>query len=142
MSTEKPPVTVDLKWQGELRFAGVSGGHELILDSAEKAGVSPIQALGLGLAGCMAMDVVHILVKGRSSIESMSVHLVGIRAEEPPRRFVDLEARFSIRTDASPEKVERAIALSREKYCAVWHSMRSDIAFRTSFVVEPALTRV
>jgi putative redox protein len=142
MSTEKPPVVVDLKWQGELRFAGASGGHELMLDSAEKAGLSPIQALGLALAGCMAMDVVHILVKGRSSIESMTVRLLGARAEEPPRRFVDVEAHFSIRTDASPEKVERAIALSREKYCSVWHSMRADTAFRTSFAVEPALTRV
>ncbi len=139
MSTEKPPVTVDLKWEGELRFAAVSGNHELMLDSAEKAGISPIQALCLALAGCMAMDVVHILVKGRNGIESMTVRLVGARADEPPRRVVDVEARFSIRTDASPDKVERAIALSREKYCAVWHSMRSDIAFRTSFTVEPAL---
>jgi putative redox protein len=138
MSTEKPPVTVDLKWQGELRFAGSSGGHELALDSAEKSGVSPIQALGLALAGCMAMDVVHILTKGRSRIESMTVRLTGRRADEPPRRFVDLEAQFSIRTDASADKVERAIALSREKYCAVWHSMRTDIGFRTSYVLEPA----
>jgi putative redox protein len=135
MSEEKPPVTVDLEWRGELRFAGTSGEHHLVLDSAEKAGPSPIQALGLALAGCMAMDVVHILVKGRATIQSMTVHLTGKRADAPPRRFVDIEARFSFRTDASAEKVERAIALSREKYCSVWHSMREDITFRTSFQV-------
>jgi putative redox protein len=136
MSTEKPPVLVDLEWKGDLRFAGVSGGHEVLLDSAEKAGPSPIQALGLALAGCMAMDVVHILNKGRARIEAMAVHLEGKRADEPPRRFVAVDARFTIRTDATAEKVERAIALSYEKYCSVWHSMRSDIPFQTSFTVE------
>jgi putative redox protein len=140
MSADKPPVTVDLEWRGELRFAGASGAHHVLLDSAEKAGPSPIQALGLALAGCMAMDVAHILVKGRSTIQSMTVHFTGRRADEPPRRFVDMEARFSLRTDASPDKVERAIALSREKYCSVWHSMREDIAFRTSFEVAAPTT--
>jgi putative redox protein len=140
MSADKPPVTVDLEWRGELRFAGSSGAHHVLLDSAEKAGPSPIQALGLALAGCMAMDVAHILVKGRSTIQSMTVSFTGRRADEPPRRFVDMEARFSLRTDASPDKVERAIALSREKYCSVWHSMREDIAFRTSFEVAAPTT--
>jgi putative redox protein len=135
MSEEKPPVTVDLEWRGELRFAGASGGHHLVLDSAEKAGPSPIQALGLALAGCMAMDVAHILAKGHATIQSMTVHFTGRRADEPPRRFVDMEVRFSFRTDATADKVERAIALSREKYCSVWHSMREDIDFRTSFQV-------
>ena len=135
MSEEKPPTTVDLEWRGELRFAGTSGEHHVVLDSAEKAGPSPIQALGLALAGCMAMDVAHILFKGRATIQSMTVHLTGRRADALPRRFVNMEVRFSLRTDATADKVERAIALSREKYCSVWHSMREDIDLRTSFQV-------
>ena len=138
MSEEKPPVTIDLEWRGELRFAGTSGEHNILLDSAEKAGPSPIQALGLALAGCMAMDVAHILAKGRATMESMTVRLVARRAEEPPRRFVDIEARFFLKSSASAEQVERALALSRERYCSVWHSMRSDIPFRTSFELAPA----
>ena len=107
-----------------------------MLDSAGEGRTVADPGPGLALAGCMAMDVAHILIKGRATIHSMTVHFTGRRADAPPRRFVDMEARFSFRTDATADKVERAIALSREKYCSVWHSMREDIAFRTSFQVE------
>jgi putative redox protein len=107
------------------------------MDSAGKAGPSPIQALAFGLAGCMAMDVVHILTKGRAVIDSMRVHLSGRRADDHPLRFVAIEARFVVTGDMTGDKVERAIALSREKYCSVWHSMRPDIEFETTFEVAP-----
>jgi putative redox protein len=42
-----------------------------------------------------------------------------------------------VRGDVPPDRVERALELSRERYCSVWHSLRSDIDFRTSFDVAP-----
>jgi len=137
MSEPKPPVTLDLTWEGDLRFSGTSDGTTILMDSAGKAGPSPIQALAFGLAGCMAMDVVHILTKGRAVIDAMRVHLSGSRADDHPRRFVAIEARFFVSGDMEGDKVERAIALSREKYCSVWHSMRTDIDFKTTFEVAP-----
>ena len=50
-----------------------------------------------------------------------------------------VDLRFEVAGDVPPDKVERAIALSREKYCSVWHSLRQDIAFTTSFDVRPEL---
>jgi len=44
-----------------------------------------------------------------------------------------------VRGDVPADRVERAIALSRERYCSVWHSLRQDIDFRTSFEVAPAV---
>jgi putative redox protein len=58
--------------------------------------------------------------------------LTGLRADSEPRRFVAIDLRFAIDTGAPPEQIDRAIALSREKYCSVWHSLRQDIAFTTS----------
>ena len=60
----KPPTTVDLVWEHDLVLTGSSGATRMTLDSASAAGPSPMQALGFALAGCMAMDVVHVLKKG------------------------------------------------------------------------------
>jgi len=132
MAQTKPPVVVDLVWQDELRFAGTTGSLHLTLDSASKAGLSSMQLLGMGLAGCMAMDVVHILSKGRHDLRGLEVHLVGHRAEEAPRRFVSVDLRFEVTGAVPLEQVERAIGLSRDRYCSVWQSMRQDIELKTT----------
>ena len=131
------PVTVELDWQGDLRFRGRSGPAELILDGAGLAGPTPVQALALSLAGCMAADVVDILSKGRLPLEAFTARLDGERAGEPPRRLLAVRLHFTLTGDVPSDRIERAIALSREKYCSVWHSLRQDIAFQTSFEVAP-----
>lgn len=138
MATEpRPPVTVEMEWDGEMRFRGRAGDRELALDGDARSAVSPVEALVIALAGCMSSDVVHILVKGRTPPAALNAHLVAERAADDPRRLVRLDLRFAVRGAVPGEKVERAIALSREKYCSVWHSMRPDIAFTTSFEVSP-----
>lgn len=127
------PLALDLEWQGDLRFRGTAGAVSLVLDSAGEAGPSPVQALAFALAGCMAIDVVHILKKGRQEPRSVKAHLEAERAPEDPKRLVSVHLHFVVAGEAASEKIERAIALSREKYCSVWHSLRPDIAFRTSF---------
>jgi putative redox protein len=129
------PVTVDLEWQGELRFSGRSGAAQLVLDSAGQAGPSPVQALALSLAGCMAIDVVHILQKGRLALKGLKAHLVAERANEDPRRLRRVSLHFTVVGEVPGERVERALSLSRERYCSVWHSLRPDIDFKTSFEV-------
>jgi putative redox protein len=131
----RPPVTLDLTWEGELRFAGRAGQAEVVLDGAAVAGPSPTQALAFGLAGCMAIDVVHILTRGRHPLRGLRARLVGTRRDEEPRRFVTIDLHFEVTGDVPPAAVERAIALSRETYCSVWHSLRQDIAFTTAFEV-------
>ena len=130
-----PPLALDLEWQGDLRFRGTTGAVSLVLDSASQAGPTPVQALAFALAGCMAIDVVHILKKGRLEPRSLKAHLEAERAPEDPRRLVSVHLHFMVGGEAPADKVQRAIALSREKYCSVWHSLRPDIDFRTSFEV-------
>lgn len=131
----KPPSVVELVWERELVFNGRSGDVQMTLDSDSKAGPSPMQALAFGLAGCMAMDVVHILKKGRHDLRGLRADLTGMRAEEEPRRFTRIELHYTINGPVPADQVERAIALSREKYCSVWHSMRQDITFDVTFAV-------
>lgn len=132
----KPPITLDLVWQGERRYAGRSGQAEIVLDGDGAAGPSPVQALAFALAGCMATDVVDIVLKGRHPLRALRARLVAERRSEPPTHFTAVTLHFVVTGDVPREPVERAIRLSREKYCSVWHSLRPDIAFTTSFEIE------
>jgi putative redox protein len=134
----KPKVEAVLTWEGDLRFQGRSGTAALVLDSDGKAGPSPVQALVLALAGCMSVDVVHILERGRHPLRALTASARATRAVGEPHRLVAVDLRFTVTGDVAPDKVERAIALSHDKYCSVWHSLRQDIAFTTSFEVKAA----
>ena len=133
----KPPVVVDLRWEGDLRFAGKATGAAVRLDGANQAGPSPVQALAASLAGCMAIDVLHVLTKGRLDLRGLEARLVAERAPTEPRYLRAVDLHFVITGDVPADRVERAIALSREKYCSVWHSLRPDIALTTSFRIQP-----
>ncbi len=127
-----------LEWKGELLFRGAVEGRELLLDGARKAGCSPMESLMLSLAGCMAIDVVHILGKMRAGPKSVRVEIEGERAETEPKRFTRLRLRFNIGGEnITPAEIERAISLSREKYCSVYHSLRTDIEVDTSYIIHP-----
>ena len=138
-STPKPPTVLELVWEHDLVFGGRSGDIAMTLDSASVSGPSPMQALGFALAGCMAMDLVHILKKGRHDLRGLRVDLKGERTQTEPRRFTRIELRYTITGNVPAEPIERAIQLSREKYCSVWHSMRQDIALDVSFSVSDGL---
>ena len=137
MAAARPPLVAELVWSGDLRFDASSGAHAAIVDGDSKAGLSPTQSAAIGLAGCMAADVVDILRKGRHPLTALRVTFTGTRAEQPPRRFLQIELRFEVGGAVPPDAVERAIALSREKYCSVWHSFRQDIALSTTFQIAP-----
>jgi putative redox protein len=129
----RPPLVAELAWDGDLRFNASSGASTAIVDGDGKLGPSPTQHAAMGLAGCMAADVVDIIRKGRHPLRGLRVIFTGGRAEQPPRRFVTIDLRFEVEGAVPAEAVERAITLSREKYCSVLHSFRQDIALTTTF---------
>jgi putative redox protein len=134
----KPPTLVELVWDQELRFTVAFGespstSSSFVLDSAGRAGPSPVQALAAALGGCMSMDLVHILIRGRHTIRRMTAHLTAFRAGEDPRRLVRVQLHFVVDSDAPHDAIDRAIALSRDKYCSVWQSLRQDVEFDVTF---------
>ena len=78
----------------------------------------------------MAIDVQMILEKGRVPLESLELTVEGQRREEPPRYFEDARMVFRLRGPATGDaaKVQRAIDLSRDKYCSVLHTLRPDLS--------------
>jgi putative redox protein len=133
----KAPAIVDLAWTRDLVLEGTSDKATMTLDSAGIAGPSPVQALGFALAGCMTMDVAYILTKGRQPFRALRSHLIADRAQDEPHRIVKMHLQVTVEGDVTPEAVARALALSYEKYCSVWHSMRQDIVFTTTYDVHP-----
>ncbi len=125
--TERITTTAELTWDTGLRFTARSGRSEILIDGNTEQGPSPMQALAMSLAGCMAIDVVDILAKGRHDVRGLRVTFTGQRAPEPPKRFEEIALHFVINGAAPQAAIERALALSREKYCSVWHSLRQDI---------------
>lgn len=122
---------VRVRWTGEgLAFeGGPPGGASIIVDSDVEKGPSPTHLLLMALAGCMAVDVKMILDKSRVPLESIAVDAVGVRAEEAPRRFLKITLTYEL---SGPEeeheaKLQRALDLSRDKYCSVLHSLDPSI---------------
>jgi putative redox protein len=137
VAVSRPPIHSTLTWQGDLRFRAVTGQNEIIFDSESQAGPSPPQAVAMALAGCMAIDVADIVIKGRHPLTGLEARITGERAPDPPRRFTRFTLHFVVTGDVPAHAIERAIQLSRDKYCSVWHSLREDIILETTFEVAP-----
>ena len=127
--------TFSMDWIGDLNFRSGEGEPELELFSGTPGKLSPMMALAYAQVGCMGMDVVHVITKGRCDLRALRVTLDGERAPEPPRRYVSVKLHFDITGNVDPHKVDRAIQLSRDKYCSVWNSLRSDIKLETSYTI-------
>lgn len=123
------PVT--LRWTGQgLSFRGAgASGTEIPVDGDNEEGPSPTETLLLSLAGCMAIDLKVILEKSRVSVDELEATVQGRRAEEPPRRFTTVRLRFELTgpSEEDRDKVQRALHLSRDKYCSVLHTLRADL---------------
>ncbi len=135
---EKPPTTVALHWTGGLAFEITSGDRHAVTDGDGKAGLSPVQMLAASLAGCMASDVAWILSRGRQDVRALDVTLTADRAPEDPHRLVAVRVHFAATGALNQVQLDRAIALSHEKYCSVWHTLRQDLPLELTSSITPA----
>ena len=118
-------MTARVKWVEQRTFLGESGsGHTIVMDGAPEAGgrdlgVRPMEMLLLGLGGCTAFDVIDILQRGREPVDDVVIEIEGERADEIPKIFKKINVRYGVTgTGLNPEKVDRAVKLSAEKYCS------------------------
>ena len=116
------PKTAKAVWQGGLNFIGTGGsGLSLRMDnSLEDPGFSPMELVMVSLAGCTAMDVADILAKKREPLEAFKVLVRGLRADDYPKVYKEIHIEYVVKgKGVEKETVERAIALSLDKYCSV-----------------------
>ncbi len=100
-------------------------GHKIYLDAmsengGKNTGSRPKPLMMVALAGCTGMDVVSILKKMRQEVESFSVEVEGDMTEEHPKHFSAMKVIYRLKgQDLSLEKVEKAVDLSKSRYCGV-----------------------
>jgi putative redox protein len=114
-----------VQWLNGVSFVGESGsGHAVVVDGAPDAGgrnvgMRPMEMLLTGAAACTAFDVVTILKKGRHDVADVAVTVEATRAAVPPRVFTSLHYVYTVAgRGLDPKQVERAVKLSKEKYCS------------------------
>ena len=114
-----------VQWAGEALFLGESGsGHAVVMDGPPDAGgrnlaPRPMEMMLVGAGGCTAFDVVMILKRGRHPVTGCEVVLKAERAETDPKVFTRLHLHFVVTGNGlKPEAVERAVTLSKDKYCS------------------------
>jgi hypothetical protein len=132
----KPPVVADLTWLGD-PGSGSPATHPL------HRGDSTADLAGPGTRVCAGRMYGRrprvILTKGRHVVRSLRARLTAQRAQENPHRLLKVDLHFEIEGAVPVDAVQRAISLSREKYCSVWHSLNPDIVLQvTSDIRLPA----
>jgi putative redox protein len=138
-----------IKWVEDRTFIGESGtGHKIVLGTAfgpegRSPGPSPMELVLIGMGSCSAYDVVHILAKGREAIEDVVVELEAERAQQDPKVFTRIHMHFVVKArEPAEEKVERAIALSVEKYCSASAMIAKTATITHDFEVVDTTTKV
>jgi len=86
----------------------------------------------MSLASCSAIDVLHILQTGRHTVTRLDVAVDGERANAVPAVFTKIHLHYRASGEFSLHKLERAVALSQEKYCSVSHMLRGSVALTAS----------
>ena len=127
---------------GTMRFIADTGsGHLVGMDGApegggENLGPRPMELLLAGTGGCAAYDVVLILRRGRHDIRGCQVRLDADRAETDPKVFTRVALHFIVRgRNLNPSQVERAVNLSRDKYCSALATLAHTARIETSWEI-------
>jgi len=142
-----------VSWTGGLNTRSAMGfvaetgsGHTLVMDGApdadkpENGGQNlaprPMETVLAGTGGCTAYDVILILKRGRHAVQGCTVKLTAERAQTEPKVFTKIHMHFTVTGKGIPHPaVERAIALSHEKYCSASIMLAETADITTSFDV-------
>lgn len=128
---------------GQSLIGKADSNHWVSMDTStagggNDAGASPMELVLLALGGCLSMDVLSILAKKRVTIQDYEVQAEAERAEEHPRIFTRIHLRLILYGENIPaEAVDRAIALSEEKYCSVAAMLRKSAEVTIAFEIRP-----
>ncbi len=129
-------------------IAETGSGHVIAMDGAPDAAKPenggrnlaprPMETLLAGAGGCTAYDVVLILKRGRHDVRGCSVKLTSERAETDPKVFTKIHMHFTVVGSAPAVAVERAIAMSHDKYCSATIMLGKTADITTSFELQSA----
>ena len=137
--------TIDWMPANGMAFSAETGsGHLLTMDGAPDGGgrnlaPRPMETVLAGTGACTAYDVVLILRRGRHDVRGCRVRVTSERAPRDPKVFTSIHMHFAVSGDVPPAAVERAVALSHEKYCSATVMLAKTAQITTSFELVPAI---
>ena len=129
-------------WVDGLQFVAESAGHSVVIDGAPgfggDTGMPPMRLLLLGVAGCSAMDVIHILRnRMRKPLTGLRVEVDAERAEEHPKVYTRIALKYLVKGNGLKEKdVRRAIELSNDRFCSAAIMLGKAAEIVTSYEIE------
>ncbi|HUL97195.1 MAG TPA: OsmC family protein [Usitatibacter sp.] len=128
-----------------ITFVAESGsGHAVVVDASpdvggRNLGARPMELVLMGAGACSAVDVVHILRKARQPIADCFVELEADRAAEDPKVFTHIRMHFVVTGKGlAATQVERAIKLSKEKYCSATIMLRASCEISVDYEIREA----
>jgi putative redox protein len=128
-------------WVDGLQFVAESAGHSIVVDGApgfgRDTGMPPMRLLLLGVAGCSAMDIIHILKnRMRKTVTGLRVEVNAERTDEHPKVYTRIELKYLLRgRDLKEKHVSRAIELSNNQFCAAAIMLGKTAEIVTSFEI-------
>ena len=125
-------------WTDKERFLGeANSGHAVVMDAGDpKTASTPMELVLIALCGCTASDIVGILRKKREPFTGLEVRAEAERADDFPKVYTSIKLIYRVRGAVSRAGMERAVQLSKEKYCSV--SAMLEKTARIEFVIEYA----
>ena len=120
-------------------------GNTVEIDGTEaiggiNAGVRPMQLVLIAAASCSSIDVVSILNKMKQPLDHLVVETEGERYEDRiPKTFKSIHLHYKLFGDLKPEKAEKAVSLSMDKYCSVTKMLEGAVKITYSLEILPPL---
>jgi putative redox protein len=134
-----------IEWTGGVSFAGTAdSGHTITMDGAPDAGgqnkgARPMETVLIGMGGCTAFDVVHILKKQRQDVSACVADIDAQRADADPKVFTRIHVHFKVSgRGLDPRKVGHAIELSATKYCSASIMLAKTATITHDFEIDEA----
>jgi len=128
------------QWQQGLTFVGTNEAGQSVTMDGEGNAPSPMHLIAMAVGGCSSIDVVMILQKARQDVTDCLCEIEAERAESAPRVFTKMHAHYKVSgKNLKPKQVERACALSMEKYCSASLMLSQAVEISHSFeIIESA----
>jgi len=128
--------SVSMNWLNDMAFETTINGHKLVIDASvegggQNLGPRPKILMLVALGGCTGMDVVSILKKMRVEYNSLEILVEGDTADEHPKKFLKMTVNYNFTGKDLPlDKIQKAVDLSREKYCGVYASYKDSMEIK------------
>ena len=126
---------VNTTWRGKRNFISeCPSGFEVKMDATENyggdgQGLTPMELILAGVAGCIGIDVTMLLGKNLENITKIDIQTEGSRREEMPTSFTEIKTTFIVEGEIDAQRFWKAIRLGYKKYCAVSASLKPEVTF-------------